>query len=371
MIREAGSRPGEPGPERGAGEERLDVVRSCAADHGCDAALITHGADVAWTVGFTGSNGVLVVTETAVHLVTDGRYTAQAAEQVSGAAVHITQDALPTFVAEHGLLGAARRVAVQGDTMTVVTMSRYCKIEKEFVPVEALLAEARAAKSEAEIQAVARAQALTCEILVAVLPLVRAGVTEHEIAAELTVRHLRAGCSAMSFEPIVASGARGALPHARPTDKRVETGDLVVLDVGGILDGFCSDLTRTVAVGEPGDEAWRAYSAVGEAQRAGIAGIHAGVSSATVDAAARAVLDAAGLGERFSHSLGHGVGTEVHEWPRLSGQVDHMLPAGCTVTVEPGVYLPGRFGIRTENVVVVRDTHAEDLTPLSADLIVL
>ncbi len=353
------------------GEERLDAIRRLAAEHGCDAALITHGADVAWAVGFTGSNGVLVVTETAAHLVTDGRYRTQALEQVDAAEVHITQDALPAFVAEHGLLGDSSRVAVQGDEMTVSTMGRYCKIKKEFVPVETFLAETRATKTEDEIQAVACAQALTCDVLASVLPLVRAGVTEHEIAAELTVRHLRAGCSAMSFEPIVASGARGALPHARPSDKRIETGDLVVIDVGGILDGFCSDLTRTVAVGEPGAEARRAYTAVGEAQRAGIAAIRAGVPGAAVDAAARAVLDAAGLGEWFSHSLGHGVGTEVHEWPRLSGQADHVLPANSTVTVEPGVYLPGRFGIRTENVVVVRETGAEDLTPLSADLVVL
>lgn len=363
---------GEAGRGEGGGG-RLDAVRRLVAEHECDAALITHGADIAWAVGFTGSNGVLVVTEAAAHLVTDGRYTAQAAEEVLGATVHITQDALPAFVAERDLLGASRRVLVQGDTMTVSTLNRYCKLipSVEFVPVEALLAGARATKTEAEIQAVARAQALTCDILASVYPLVRAGVTEREIAAELTVRHLRAGCSAMAFEPIVASGARGALPHARPTDKPFEPGDLVVLDVGGILGGFCSDLTRTVAVGEPGDEARRAYAAVGAAQRAGIAAIHAGVAGADVDAAARAVLDAAGLGEWFSHSLGHGVGTEVHEWPRLSGQADHVLPLGATVTVEPGVYLPGRFGIRTENVVAVRETCAEDLTPLSAELVIL
>ena len=352
--------------------ERLESVRALAAEHGCDACLVTYGPDVAWAVGFTGSTGVLVVTESEAHLVTDGRYTTQAAEQVAGATVHITQDALPTFVGAAGLLGSARRVAVQGDTMTVSTLNRYCNLKTiAFVPVDSLLAEARAAKTEAEITAVGRAQALTCEILTSVLPLLRAGIREHDIAAELVVRHLRADCSAMSFEPIVASGARGALPHARPSDKTIEPGDLVVIDVGGILEGFCSDLTRTVAVGEPGDEARRAYAAVGRAQTAGIAAIRAGVSGADVDAAARAVLAEAGLADAFTHSLGHGVGTEVHEWPRLSGQADHTLPPGATVTVEPGVYLPGRFGIRTEDVVVVREYGAENLTPLSADLVVL
>ena len=351
---------------------RIDTVRALAAEHGCDACLVTNGPDIAWAVGFTGSNGVLVVTRSEAHLVTDGRYTTQAEEETTGARVHITQDALPAFVASVGLLGGAGRVAVQGDTMTVTTLDRYCKIEgTTFVPVDSLLAGARAAKTDAEIAAVARAQALTCEILTSVLPLVRAGVREHEIAAELVVRHLRAGCSAMSFEPIVASGARGALPHARPSDTAVEAGDLVVIDVGGVLDGYCSDLTRTVAVGEPGDAARHAYAAVGRAQTAGIAAIRAGVAGADVDAVARAVLAEAGLADAFTHSLGHGVGTEVHEWPRLSGQADHVLPLGATVTVEPGVYLPGRFGIRTEDVVAVREHGAENLTPLSADLVVL
>ncbi len=363
---------GEPEPvASGRAPERLDAVRALAAEHGCDACLVTHGPDVAWAVGFTGSNGVLVVTETAAHLVTDGRYTTQAEGETQGATVHITQDALPAFVEAAGLLGAARRVAVQGDTMTVSIFDRYCNINVKIVPVNALLAQARATKTEVEIAAVGRAQALTCAILTSVLPLVRVGAREHEIAAELVVRHLRAGCSAMSFEPIVAAGARGALPHARPSGKAVEPGDLVVIDVGGILDGFCSDLTRTVAVGEPGDDARRAYAAVGRAQTAGIAAVRAGVSGADVDRAARSVLAEAGLADAFTHSLGHGVGTEVHEWPRLSGQVDHVLPLGATVTVEPGVYLPGRFGIRTEDVVAVREHGAQSLTPLSADLVVL
>ena len=356
-----------------AEDSRIETVRALARDCECDTVLVTHGPDIAWTVGFTGSNGVLVVTQTAAHLVTDGRYRTQAAEEVRGADVHISQDPLATAVATLGVIGSGVRVLVQADHMTVSTLGQYeaACADARFVPVDALLSQARATKSEAEIAAVARAQALTCEILTGVLDIVRAGVAEHEVAAELVVRHLRAGCSAMSFEPIVASGARGALPHARPSDKRIEAGDLVVIDVGGVLGGFCSDLTRTVAVGEPGDEVRRAYEAVGRAKDAGIDAIRAGTSGADVDAAARAVLDAAGLGEFFSHSLGHGVGTEVHEWPRLSGQAGHVLPLGATVTVEPGVYLPGRFGIRTEDVVAVRADRAENLTPLSSALVVL
>lgn len=357
----------------GDAPDRLGEIRRIAAAHDADAVLVTHGPDIAWAVGFTGSNGVLVVSEAAAHLVTDGRYRTQAAEEVRGADVSISQEPLATVVAGLGVIRPGARVLVQGDHLTVSALGQYEAVcaDARFVPADALLSQVRAAKSEAEIAAVARAQALTCEILTGVLDVVRVGVAEHEVAAELVVRHLRAGCSVMSFEPIVASGARGALPHARPSDKRIEAGDLVVIDVGGVLGGFCSDLTRTVAVGEPGDEARRAYEAVGRAKEAGIAAVHAGVAGAAVDAAARAVLDAAGLGEFFSHSLGHGVGTEVHEWPRLSGQADHVLPLGATVTVEPGVYLPGRFGIRTEDIVAVRADRAENLTPLSSALVVL
>ena len=352
---------------------RLDTVRHLLADAGADGALVTHGPDVAWATGFTGSNGVLVVTEAAAHLVTDGRYRTQAASEVHGAEVHVTPDALATYVGTQGLLADAPRVVVQGDHLTVAGLGRYeaaCP-GVTFVPVEEWLAPTRAAKTEAEVEAVGRAQALTCSIFEDVLPLVRAGVTEHEVAAELVVRHLRAGCSAMAFEPIVASGARGALPHGRPSDKAIEPGDLVVIDVGGVLGGACSDLTRTVSVGEPGGEARRAYDAVERAQKAAIASIRAGITGADVDAVARGVLAEAGLAEFFSHSIGHGVGTEVHEWPRLSGQVRHVLPAGATVTVEPGVYLPGQFGIRIEDVVAVRGEGAENLTPLPTALVVL
>ena len=355
------------------GEERLETVRRLASDADSDAALVTYGPDIAWACGFTGSSGALVVTRSGAHLVTDGRYATQAEEQIRGAEVHITPDPLFRAVGALDLFGGSTRVVAQGDHLTVLDLASYemaCS-GIEFFPIDTLLDKARASKSEAEIAAVARAQALTCDILTSVFPLLRIGTTEREIAAELTVRHLRAGCSAMSFEPIVASGPRGALPHARPSDRRLAAGDLVVIDVGGVLDGFCSDLTRTVAVGDPGVEARRAYAAVGRAQSAGIAAIRAGVSGATVDAAARAVLDEAGFAAAFSHSLGHGVGTEVHEWPRLSGHVNHALPLGATVTVEPGVYLPGRFGIRTENVVAVRAGGAEDLTPLATDLVVV
>ncbi|MDT7857147.1 aminopeptidase P family protein [Rubrivirga sp. S365] len=366
--REGGAAP----PSVGAG--RLDLVRALADAAGADAALVTHAPDLRWAVGFTGSNGLLVVTGKAAHFVTDGRYRAQADDEVEGADVHVPEGPLVDYVAEAGLLEGAGRVAVQAEHLTVAALDAYREAlpAVEFVPVKNLLSEAVAAKDEAAIAAVARAQALTCEVFDAVLPFLGPGVAERDIAAEIVYQHLRRGASAMSFEPIVASGPRGALPHARPSSRTISPGELVVIDMGCVLDGYCSDLTRTVAVGgEPHASAREAYETVERAQHAAIAAARAGMTGGELDAVARDVIEADGLGEAFSHSLGHGVGIEVHEWPRLSQQVEHRLPAGATVTIEPGVYLPDRFGIRIEDLVVLREGGADNLTPLPTDLLVV
>ena len=352
---------------------RLDAIRQRAQAAGADAALVAHPADLRWAVGFTGSNGLLVVTERAAHFVTDGRYTAQAQAEVTGAEVSVAPGALAAFAGEHGLLDGVRKAVVQSDRLTLAEAERF---EAAFpsvtlVPVKDFLASAVAAKTEAEVDAVRRAQALTCDVFEAVLPLVRPGLSERELAAEIVVQHLRRGASAMSFEPIVAAGARGALPHARPSAATMEAGDLVVIDMGGVLDGYCSDLTRTVAVGEPSDRARQSYGVVRRAHRAAIDAARAGMTGRELDAVARAVIANTGLGDAFSHSLGHGVGLDVHEWPRVSSQVEHELPVNATVTIEPGVYLPGAFGVRIEDVIVLREGGAESLTPLATDLVVV
>lgn len=351
---------------------RIDTIRQRAADHGASAALICHPADLRWAVGFTGSNGLLVVTPEHAHFVTDGRYTAQAAAEVSEAAVHIAPRSLADYVEEHLSEGLDRAV-VQSDRITVSELGRYREAIPtcEFVPVAELLAASVASKTEAEIDAVRRAQALTCEVFESLLSLLAPGMTEQELAAEIVYQHLRRGASGMSFEPIVAAGARGALPHARPTSATIRRGDLVVIDMGCVLDGYCSDLTRTVAIGAPSDDARRAYDVVRDAQHQAIAKARAGMTGRQLDAVARDVIEAAGLGEAFSHSLGHGVGLDIHEWPRVSKTNDAPLPLGTTLTIEPGVYLEGAFGIRIEDVIVLREEGCDNLTPLPTDLLVL
>lgn len=352
---------------------RLDTIRQLADEAGAEAALVTHAADVRWAVGFTGSNALLAVTPTAAHLVTDGRYRQQAADEVREAEVHVAPGPLAEHLAGTGLLGGAGTVAVQADHVTLADLDRLREAlpDVRFEPVPAFLAAAVAAKTDAEVAAVARAQALTCAVFSEILPYVQPGVSELDVAAEITYQHLKRGASGMAFPPIVASGPRGALPHARPSSKTFVPGELVVVDMGCVLDGYCSDLTRTVAVGEPPEEARRAYDVVQRAQRAAIDTARAGLLGGDLDRVARDVIEAEGLGEAFSHSLGHGVGLDVHEWPRLSQQGEHRLPAGATVTIEPGVYLAGRFGVRIEDVVVLREGGSENLTPLPTDLMVL
>ena len=352
---------------------RLDTIRHLGAEHDAEAVLIGHPLDVRWAVGFTGSNALLVVTEAASHLVTDGRYAEQARAEVSDAQVHIADGSLVAAAHDEGLLGDTQRAVVQADRLTIAEHRRIEAAfpDVELVPISDLLSASVAAKSEVEVEAVRRAQALTCDVFEAILPYLRVGITELDLAAEITYQHLKRGSSGMSFPPIVASGPRGALPHARPTAKTLADGEMVVIDMGGVLDGYCADLTRTVAIGEPGEEARAAYVAVERAQHAAIEAAAAGRLGGDLDAVARDILDEAGLGEAFSHSLGHGVGLDVHEWPRLSQKVEHHLPAGATITIEPGVYLPDRFGIRIEDVIVVREGGAENLTPLPTDLIVL
>lgn len=352
---------------------RLDLLRQLADAQDADAILVTHPVDFRWAIGFTGSNGLLVVTPQEALFVTDGRYTEQARHEVTEVPTEIASGGLAEHVSSWRGCRGVQRAVVASEHLTV---AEHLKIkealgEADVVPIYELLAPSVAAKSETEIKGVRRAQAVTDDVFEAILPSIRAGVTERDLAAQIVYEHLKRGAAAMSFEPIVASGPRGALPHARPSDRQLELGDMVVIDMGGVVDGLCSDMTRTVAIGDPGTEAREAYDVVLNAQQAALDAAEAGITGSHLDRVAREVIELAGLGAAFSHSLGHGVGYDVHEWPRLSQQVDHVLPAGATVTIEPGVYLPDRFGIRIEDVIVLREGGSENLTPTAKELLIL
>lgn len=343
---------------------RIQRVRQRLHEEGAEAVLLTFLPDVRWACGFTGSNGWLLVTPRAAHFVTDGRYRSQAHREISGAEVHIASNGLSELVEEEGLLEDLETVHFQADYLTVDRLNAFRERFNgtTWTPATHFLREQVASKDAGEVEYIRVAQRITDAVFEHICTQLAPGKTEREIGAEIVYEHLKRGAEKMSFDPIVASGPNGSLPHARPTNRKMQAGDLVVIDMGCYLDGYASDMTRTVAVGDPGEEARRAYDTVLKAQQAAIDAAQAGMTGRALDAVARDVIDEAGLGEFFSHGLGHGVGLQVHEWPRLSRQNEELLPAGTIVSIEPGVYVPERFGIRIEDLVVLREDGCENLT---------
>ncbi|WP_456427986.1 aminopeptidase P family protein [Rhodocaloribacter sp.] len=352
---------------------RLEKIRGLLRTNAADAALLTFLPDIRWACGFTGSSGILLVLPDAAHFVTDGRYRTQAEAEVRGATVHVPGYDLFGHVAGAGLFGAAQTTLVQAEHLTLAEMGR---LEGRFPamtwrPVEKMVAAFVAEKEPEEIARIRRAQRITDEVFAEILGVIRPGMTEKEVAAEIVYGHLRRGAERPAFDPIVAAGPNGALPHARPSDRKIGVGELVVLDFGGVRDGYASDMTRTVAVGEPGAEARRVYGVVREAQARALEAARAGMTSKALDGVARGVIKAAGYGDCFTHSLGHGIGLQTHEWPPVSFRSEEPLPEHAAVTIEPGIYLPGRFGVRIEDIVVLHADGSENLTGAPKDLIVL
>lgn len=347
----------------------LDVLQ----EHGADAAVVSRLSDIRWSTGFTGSNALVVVLENDVHLLTDGRYTTQARQEVDDAVVHIAKATLEASVEELGLLENAVVILYQPDDLTCARFESLEALspEADWRGVKNLLVRQVAAKSEAEIDAIRRAQAITEATFEHALGLIRPGMTERELAAEIVYDQLRRGAERMSFDPIVAAGPNGALPHARPSSRSFAYGDMIVLDFGCVVDGYASDMTRTVALGEPGKEARHAHSVVLDAQQRAIAAARPGMRGPDLDRVARAIIAEADLGNFFSHGLGHGIGLQTHEWPRVSYSSEDILPENAVVTIEPGVYMPGKFGIRIEDMIVLRSDGAEVLTASTHELICL
>ena len=353
--------------------DRCERLLSCFEEAGIDLLLVTELVNVRYLTGYSGSNGLALVGAGRRTFVTDFRYVEQAAEEVDSGfdRVRAAQDlleALPELIPKGQL-----RLGFDDLHTTVHDHRRMLELlggGTELVPAGGLLERLRAVKEEAEIEQIAAATAIADAAFESLLAGGLVARTERELANALEQEMRRLGAEAPSFDSIVAAGPHGALPHAQPREVAVQRGDLVVIDWGARLDGYCSDCTRTVAAGEPGEEARAAYELVLGAQLAGVEGALAGAAGSDVDATARAVIDAGGEGEYFGHGLGHGVGLEIHEAPRLSQRSKDTLQAGNVVTVEPGVYLPGRLGVRIEDLLVVQDDGPRILTRIDKDLIV-
>jgi Xaa-Pro aminopeptidase len=350
-----------------------------------DALLVHSVLDVRYLTGFTGSHAAAVVRSRAADaaagsgrhvFLTDFRYRTQAEEQVSELfAREIVQGEL--LDAAVAFLGEAGGRLGFDETRTTVAQHRrlgeLLPVGWELVPCTGLITDLRLVKEACEIERMRAAAQLADEALAGVLEGGLAGHTEREIAIELELRMRRLGAEGPAFASIVAAGAHAALPHAQPRDREIPRDSLVTIDWGAEYEGYCSDCTRTYATGEGiSERAREVYAVVLAAQEAGLAALAPGRSGTAVDAAARTVIEAAGLGERFGHGLGHGVGMEIHEAPRLSRTAGETpLPAGCVVTVEPGVYIPGELGVRIEDLVFVAEGAQEVLTGLPKTLAVV
>jgi Xaa-Pro aminopeptidase len=361
---------------------RQKKLREQLASAGLDALLVSHLPNIRYLCGFTGSAGLLLVAEAGSVFFTDVRYDTQSREEVKGAKVVIARKALLNALGEW--IGAHRKrtrskgwtIGIEAEHLTVAERKRLTDLLPSGVRLKnapALVERARMVKDDAELALIRAAVQLGATLFDRALEALRPGVKEAVVAAEMEYAARRAGAAEMSFPTIIASGARSALPHGRASEQAIAPGGFVVCDFGVILAGYCSDQTRTVWVGEAagvnGEDARHAYEAVWEAQEAAIAAVRPGVRVGEVDAAARKVLRKAGLGRYFTHSTGHGVGLEIHEAPRVAAGQQEVLKPGMVITIEPGVYFPGKWGVRIEDMVAVNEGGCEVLTPTSKDFL--
>jgi Xaa-Pro aminopeptidase len=336
---------------------------------GVEGLLVTHLPDVRYLCGFTGSNAALVLVGAKAVLFTDGRYTGQATLEAAGTRVVIAKKPAVMAACEWLETAGVHRCGFDGAHTTVAALETMrkalsAKVRRGmFVAVGSLVAGMREVKDAEEIERMRAAAHVGCELFDGMLTYLEAGLTESEVAATLEYAARLAGAEGMSFDTIVASGERSALPHGRATSAKLPKRGFLTLDFGVILDGYCSDMTRTVHMGkaQPGER--DVYDSVLEAQEAAVAAVAQGVTAGDVDEAARSVLRRVKLDKYFSHSTGHGVGLEIHEGPRLAAKQKQVLEQGMVITIEPGVYIPGRFGVRIEDMVLVTATGGEVLTP--------
>ncbi len=354
--------------------DRMEALARRLPPH--TAALLAAPHHLCYLTGFPAEDSWLLLTAEKAYFLTDFRYIEQAGQRVRGAEcrriVRLTEE-LQALAQHHGI----RTLLIETEYTATAAWRRLCRELPSLTvsdgdELDRWMAELRAVKSPDEIQKIRQAQALTEAGFEHILPYIRVGATEREVALELETYIRRQGAQRVAFDFIVVSGKNGSQPHGIPSDKPIAAGDFVTLDFGAVVDGYHSDMTRTVAVGAVSEEQRTVYETVLSAQRAALSVLRAGVSCTEGDAAARRVIEQAGYGDCFGHATGHGVGVEIHEEPRLSPRAgEQRLQAGHVVTVEPGIYLAGRFGVRIEDMVAITENGLLNLTSAPKELICL
>lgn len=352
---------------------RIAALRSRMIESSLDALIVSSLANIRYLTGFSGSNALVVVTGKRAYFVSDSRYALLSAHEVRKFRRIIGRGGLLEDASAAGTLRGCRDAGFESDSLTY---AQYRSIGKNFPgvrfhPAPGLVEGLALVKDARELKAIEEAAAVSDSVFSGILRSLRPGATELDIASEIMRLNRSNGGESDPFDVIVASGERGALPHARPTSRRLRRGEFVILDFGSTVRGYCSDMTRTVSLGRAPARLRAAYAAVLEANESAAASARAGIEAKNLDAVARSCLRRRGFGKFFTHSLGHGIGLRVHERPRVSPLSREMLVAGSVITIEPGVYLPGCGGVRIEDDVVLGDTGCRILTRSTRELIVL
>ncbi len=354
-------------------ERRLQEVRKHLETSRMDALLVSHLPHVRYLTGFSGSNGLCVVTLSKQYFLTDNRYREQSKTEIDGFEIIVTSDTLLKAARKRGMINGKKNVGFESQYLSVSMFENLKKLfpSASFVSKRSVIETIAAVKEESEIEAMKQAAAITDKVFKKVLLALKPGVRELDIAAEISYWHQRMGADGDAFESIVASGPRGALPHGRATEKKIRPGEFVTLDFGCKYKGYNSDLTRTVVVGKPTERGRRIYRIVLEAQCKAIEATRPGIPARNLDRVARNHIRQNGFGKYFSHSLGHGLGIEIHEPLRLSVKSKDVLNVGNVFTIEPGIYVKGFGGVRIEDDVVVRDSGCEVITKSPKELIIV
>ena len=351
----------------------IQRIRNVMPEYNCDALLILNQVNRLFATGFSSSAGVLLITQKNTWYFTDSRYIEAAKATINDSDVRLvskdekTEECVKAVIDENNITS----IGFEDGSISYAGHKAWKKkLKIKMIPAQKLINDLRKIKSRSELDKIIKIQRISEKVFNEVLPLISTNVTEKDIAAEIIYRALKNGADDKSFDPIVVSGTNSSKPHGVPGDGKIQKGFLTI-DFGLKLDGWCSDTTRTLCIGKPDDEMVTIYNTVLKAQEAGINAVHGGVKGADVDAAARKVIEVAGYGEYFGHGFGHSLGLEVHESLSASGSSKDILPAGAVISAEPGIYLPGRYGVRIEDTLFITEKGCENITRLPKELMVL
>ena len=352
---------------------RLVKLRSQFEALGLDAFLVTYAPHLRYLSGFSGSNGLGLITRRSSVLITDGRYEEQVKSEVKGWKVIISQLALFDELRDRGLLRPGVRVGFDGNSLLYTQFKDLKRAipTAKFLPKVDCIEQIAIIKEQSEIDAIRKAVGITDRVFEEILELIRPGMSELDVAAEISYRQRKHGAERDAFETIVASGERGALPHGRASAKKLRRGELVTLDFGCVVDGYHSDMTRTIALGKPGADEKKIYNVVYTAQQKAVDKARSGLAAKSLDAVARDHIKEKGFDKFYRHSLGHGIGLQIHEPPRISVLSKAVLASGNVITVEPGIYVPRIGGVRIEDDVVITSGSCEVLNRSPKDLIII